>query len=99
MNRVGNQSSTLGDIIDKIDPGISSIKANGMKYRVNKIISSRKDSVSIEATGWNGKGYISFNYYPGLENQKIRPCEMPLQEVERFLLGIQSTNDAKEARN
>ena len=43
--------------------------------------------VKIWAEELGGSDFISANYYPAL--QLLKPCEMPREKVERFLLRAQ----------
>ena len=63
----------------------------GRRYRVTKTVLATGRSQKLEAEELGGTDYISFNLYRLATGQALlKPCEMPREKVEAFVLGLEA---------
>jgi len=74
--------------IDKIPEGYSEGICNNRKYGITKTIFNNGNSFKIYGEELGGNDFISLNYYKTKEKDLIKPCEMPEQNVVRFLENV-----------
>ena len=64
---------------------------DGRRYRVTKTVMATGRSQKLEARELGGSDYISFNLYRLATGQALlKPCEMPREKVEAFVLGLRA---------
>lgn len=63
----------------------------GRRYRITKSLMATGRSQKLEAEELGGPDYISFNLYRLAGGQALlKPCEMPREKVEAFVLGLRA---------
>lgn len=62
---------------------------DGRRYRITKTLLVTGRSQKLEARELGGEDYVSFNLYRLADGQALlKPCEMPREKVEAFVLGL-----------
>jgi peptide-methionine (S)-S-oxide reductase len=79
----------LLNLINKIDEGYSEGKYKGLKYGITKTIFNNGRSFKVYAEELGGNDFISLNYYVTQKEDKLKPCEMPVEKVVDFLLNVE----------
>lgn len=71
--------------ITTLPKGYSEVNYEGKKYSVSRRDFNGGKSIKIYAEELGGNHFISFNYYFTTKLNLLKPCEMPEEEVIRFL--------------
>jgi hypothetical protein len=81
-------SSAFLAAFDALPFGAFEVTFGGHRYRVAKTRFSGDRSQKLVAEELGGNGYISFNLYRLTDGRALlKPCEMPAETVEAFVLG------------
>ncbi|HIB68235.1 MAG TPA: peptide methionine sulfoxide reductase, partial [Phycisphaerales bacterium] len=71
--------------MQRIPPGYSQGFVGGVRWAATKTVHNGGRSVKIFAEELGGNDFVSCNFYRTASGLVAKPCEMPLEKVERFL--------------
>ncbi len=69
----------------RLPAGYSTGAYAGRRYGISKSAFNDGRSIKIYAEELGGTDFISLNYYATQAGGRLRPCEMPVEKVLRFL--------------
>ncbi|MEO0895694.1 MAG: peptide methionine sulfoxide reductase [Bacteroidota bacterium] len=78
-------------IIGNIPIGYSEVVYNGRKYGLSRSDFNQGKSLKVYGEELGGNDFISFNYYLTEKGSLLKPCEMPQEKVEKFILEMERT--------
>ena len=78
----------MREYINAIPTGYSLAYFQKKKYGLSKTIFNHGYSIKIYAEELAGNDYISLNFYITRHREHLKPCEMPVQKVIKFLKEI-----------
>lgn len=81
-------SDELLRIIESLPAGYSKVSFEGSAYGLTKAVFNDGRSFKVYAEELGGSDFISLNYYCTGSGQLLKPCEMPVEKVVRFLRGL-----------
>lgn len=83
-----NYSPTVQDLstfLHRIPQGYFQGTFRSARWAVTKTVHNNGRSVKIFAEELGGKEFVSCNFYQTTAGWSSKPCEMPLEKVQRFL--------------
>ena len=86
---MGLDAIELRDRILAIPAGYSVVQYQGNSYGLSRTDFSAGRSLKVFAEELGGKDRISFNFYLPLTGDVLKPCEMPAEKVQAFLMGME----------
>lgn len=81
--------ATALNTLNALPVGTSFGHAFGRRYVVSKTKFNAGKSVKLVGEALDQSDYISLNWYDLAAGPKVKPCEMPLQKVMRFLCAFE----------
>lgn len=72
-------------LLDSIPEGYSLAFFQNRKYGLTKTIFNQGNSMKIYAEELSGNDCISLNFYITQKQEYLKPCEMPMQKVIKFI--------------
>ena len=75
----------LPTLLQSIPQGYSQGLVRGVRWSATKTVHNDGRSVKIFAEELGGNDFVSCNFYRTASGLVAKPCEMPLEKVERFL--------------
>jgi len=73
------------EYLNSIPEGYSIAYFQNKKYGLSKTIFNHGYSIKIYAEELAGNDFISLNFYITKHKNYLKPCEMPMQKVIKFL--------------
>lgn len=75
----------LHELIVGIPEDYSEVSFAGKRYSLTRKDFNQGRSLKVFARELGGTDFISFNYYLTGQGRLLKPCEMPVAKVEKFL--------------
>ena len=72
--------------ITMLDDGAYDVSFRTKRYLLRKQTHLDGKLIKLYAEELGGKDFVSLNYYPGLQGELLKPCEMPEEKVIDFVL-------------
>jgi len=74
--------------IKDLDDGAYDVSFHEKRYLLRKQTQLEGKLIKLYAEELGGNDFISLNYYPEIKEGLLKPCEMPVQKVVDFILGL-----------
>lgn len=76
-------------VLKSLPSGYSEGTYEGRRYGISLTQFNEGRSLKLFAEELGGKDFISLNYYQTSKANLLKPCEMPVEKVRRFLESVQ----------
>jgi peptide-methionine (S)-S-oxide reductase len=85
--------SSVAELVDRVPEGWTPVTFEGRRYGLSRTTRAGGRSISVYAEELGGPDVISANVYLTSADDLLRPCEMPADQVLRFLRGWRGVGD------
>lgn len=82
--------------IKSLDDGAYDVNFHKKRYLLRKQTHLKGRLIKLYAEELGGNDFISLNYYPEIKEGLLKPCEMPVQKVISFVLGLKLFSENPE---
>lgn len=78
----------LAPFLNRLPEGYSEGTFHGHRYRLEKTTFNSGRSVKFYARALDGTDFVSLNLYLLASGEAVKPCEMPVEKVRAFVMGV-----------
>lgn len=82
--------------IKSLDDGAYDVNFHKKRFLLRKQTHLKGRLIKLYAEELGGNDFISLNYYPEIKESLLKPCEMPVQKVISFVLGLKLFSENPE---
>ncbi|MBM2575003.1 hypothetical protein JQC91_01685 [Jannaschia sp. Os4] len=86
-----SEAERAAAILADLPLGAFRVRSGGKDWLVSHLHHAAGRSEKLVARSLDGSDYVSLNLYRLESGPRLKPCEMPVAKVMRFLEGIEAT--------